>query len=132
MHDYTGVTGFVTTGGSIVGYVEADFTLEKDTGERLEQGSDQIAAHTRGLRRASGKLKRAWGTGMDSKAIYDWFEQDEEKIIVFDPGDTAATYTISGAAITKINGAIKAGDEGALELDADFKGLGWSSTDTDN
>ena len=129
MHQYTNVTGYVYTGGTLDGYIQGDFTFEKETGKYVVQGTDVATAHTRGMRRVSGHVQRAWG--MDSDHLYDWINDDEEKLVVFYPvAGSALTYTASGCVITNLRGSITAGGADVLVLDADFEGLDWSSGDT--
>ncbi|MFA5216855.1 hypothetical protein [Sulfuricurvum sp.] len=126
-HAFTGVTGKITTGGSIEGYVEADFKLEYDMDKYIEQGSNVAIDHTFGMKKVTGKITKAWG--ITTGQLYDWFNNKEEKLIVFDPGDGNNTYTCSGCSLKSLGSSIKAGDKGALMLNADFEGLNWSSTD---
>ena len=129
VHPYTHCTGYVYTGGSLSGYVEGDFNFEKETGEYIEQGSDTITDHTRGMRRVTGHIQRAWC--VDSDDMYDWFEGDEEKTVVFYPkAGSDKTYTASGCVLTNVSGSISAGGNDPLMIDADFVGKSWSSGDT--
>lgn len=129
MHEFTNVTGYVYTGGTLAGYIQGDFTFEKETGKYVTQGSDVAVSHTRGMRRVSGHVQRAWG--MTSSHLYNWIENDEEKLVVFFPkaGDSK-TYTASGCVLTNLRGSITAGGSDVLLLDCDFEGLDWSSGDT--
>lgn len=129
-HKYTGVTGKITVGGAIEGYVEADLKLEWETGEYIELEDNVPVDHTFGKKKVSGKIKSAWGEGMNSGYMADWFGNKEEKNIVFDPGDGNATFTASGCILLNLSIGMKAGDAGPLMLDADFKGLDYSTTDT--
>ena len=126
VHAFTGVTGKITTSGTLVGYVSGDFTLATATGKYVTLGSNSATANTRGLNSASGTLKRAWG--LDDDDLYIWFNGDSEYDIVFD-ADSAGThsYTISSCVITDfaIEG-LEAGSEGALMVNASFEGLTWS------
>jgi hypothetical protein len=129
MHSYTNCTGYVYTGGTLAGYIQGDFTFEKETGKYVVQGTDVATAHTRGMRRVSGHVQRAWG--MTSSHLYDWINDDEEKLVVFYPvAGSSLTYTASGCVLTNLRGSITAGSADVLVLDADFEGLDWSSGDT--
>lgn len=128
-HEFTNCTGYVLTGGTISAYIQADFTLEKETGKYVTQGNDVATAHTRGMKRVSGHLQRAWA--IDSDHIYAWLNDDEEKTVVFYPKNGGTqTYTCSGCVITNLRSAVAAGGSDALLIDADFEGLDWSSGDT--
>jgi hypothetical protein len=130
-HAYTGVTGKITVTGAIQGYVEADVTFERDMSDYIEQGSDVSIDHTFGKRKVSGKITKAWGIHFNaSDYMYDWFNNEEEKDIVFNPGDGTALYTASGCALKSLAINVSAGDAEPLMLEADFVGLNWSSTDT--
>ena len=129
MHSYTNCTGYVYTGGTLSGYIQGDFTFEKETGKYVEQGSDVAVAHTRGMRRCSGHVQRAWG--ITSSHLYNWINDDEEKLVVFYPvAGSSLTYTASGCVLTNLRGSITGGGADPLVLDADFEGLDWSSGDT--
>lgn len=129
VHPYTHCTGYVYTGGTLDGYIEGDFNFEKETGEYVEQNSDTITEHTRGLRRVTGHLQRAWG--IDSDELYSWFEDDEEKTVVFYPKENdTKTYTASGCMLTNLSISISAGGNDPLVIDSDFVGKSWSSGDT--
>ena len=127
-HKYTGVTGKITVEGSVEGFVEADFKIERDMDMYIEQGADVPIDHTFGVKKVTGKITKAWG--VNSAYIYEWLNNKEEKTIVFDPGDGEDTYTCSGCALKGMGTSIKAGDAGALIFEADFVGLDWSSADT--
>ena len=130
-HAYTGVTGKIIVGGTIEGYVESDVSFEWDMGKYITQGNNVANDHTFGMKKVSGKLTKAWGTHYDATDyMYDWFNDKEEKNIVFDPGDGTALYTASGCALKSLSISVSAGDAEPLMLEADFEGLDWSSTDT--
>ena len=130
-HSYTGATGEITVTGSIQGYVEANVTFERDMSTYIVQGTEVATDHTFGMKKVSGKITKAWGTHFNAADyMYDWFNDKEEKNIVFDPGDGSALYTASGCALKSLSIDIKAGDAEPLMLEADFVGLNWSSTDT--
>ena len=130
MHSYTNCTGYVYTGGTLDGYIQGDFTFEKETGKYVVQGTDVATAHTRGMRRVSGHVQRAWG--MTSSHLYNWINDDEEKAVVFYPvSGSSLTYTASGCVLTNLRGSITAGGADVLVLDADFEGLDWTSGDTE-
>ena len=125
VHGFTGVTGKITVSGSIVGFVSGDFTLASATGKYVTLGSNTASANTRGLKSASGTLKKAWGVADDK--IYDWFNGDTELVIAFDADQAGThTYTISGCVLTDLAiEGLEAGNEGALMLNASFEGLTW-------
>lgn len=126
VHSFTGVTGKITVSGTIVGFVSGDFSLSATTGKYLQLGSNYATANTRGLRAASGSLKKAWGLSDDE--IYDWFNNDTELAIAFDADDAGThTYTVSGCVLTDLSiEGLEAGSEGALMINASFEGLTWS------
>lgn len=128
VHNFTGVTGKISLSGTaLTGFVSGDFSLSVATGKYVELGSEYATSHTRGLRAASGTLKRAWGISDDT--LYGYFNTDAVFDITFDnDGDTGAnTYTISGCVLTELSvEGIEAGNEGALMINASFEGLTWS------
>ena len=126
VHSFTGVTGKITVSGTIVGFVSGDFTLAAATGKYITLGTNYNVAHTRGVRTASGSLKKAWGIADDT--MYDWFNNDTELEIVFD-ADQAGThsYTMTTCVLTDLAiEGLEAGAEGALMINASFEALGWS------
>ena len=126
VHAFTGVTGKITTNGTLVGWVSGDFTLAVATGKYTTLGSNTATANTRGLRSVSGTLKRAWG--IDDDDLFVWFNGDTEYDITFD-ADSAGThtYTASTCVITDFaSEGLEAGSEGALMINASFEGLSWS------
>lgn len=129
VHEFTNVTGYILTGGVRSAYIQGDFTLEIETGSYVTQGTNVATSHTRGMRRVSGHIQRAWN--VNSNHLYGWLNGDEEKTIVFYPkaGDSA-TYTCSGCMLTNLRSGITAGGADALVIDSDFVGLDWSSGDT--
>jgi hypothetical protein len=126
VHSFTGVTGKITVSGTIVGFVSGDFTLAAATGKYITLGTNYNTAHTRGVRTASGSLKKAWGVADDT--MYDWFNNDTELEILFDADQAGThTYTITGCVLTDLAiEGLEAGAEGALMINASFEGLGWS------
>ena len=126
VHSFTGVTGKITVSGSIVGFVSGDATLSTATGKYVQLGSNVAVANTRGLKSASGTLKKAWGLSDD--VIYDWFNNSTELAITFDADDAGThTYSVTGCVITDFAlEGLEAGSEGALMINASFEGLNWS------
>jgi len=126
VHSFTGVTGKITVSGTIVGFVSGDFTLAAATGKYITLGTNYNTAHTRGVRTASGSLKKAWGVADDT--MYDWFNNDTELEIQFDADQAGThTYSITGCVLTDLAiEGLEAGAEGALMINASFEGLGWS------
>lgn len=126
VHSFTGVTGKITVSGTIVGFVSGDFTLAAATGKYITLGTNYNTAHTRGVRTASGSLKKAWGVADD--ALYDWFNNDTELNIDFDADQAGThTYSITGCVLTDLAiEGLEAGAEGALMINATFEGLSWS------
>ena len=125
VHSFTGVNGKITVSGSIVGFVSGDFTLATATGKYVSLGNRFNEAHTRGLKTASGTLKKAWGVA--DVELYDWFNNDTELAIAFDADQAGThTYTLSGCVLTDfaIEG-LEAGNEGALMINASFEALTW-------
>ena len=128
-HAFTGVTGKIVVAGSVEGYVNADFKLGFETDMYTEQGNNVGTDHTFGMKSVDGKITGAWG--VKSASMYDWFDNQEYKNIVFYPNATLLkAYTCSGCILTDMGSGIKAGDKGALMMDSTFKGLDWSSSDT--
>ena len=126
VHSFTGVTGKITVSGTILGFVSGDFTLAAATGKYIELGSVYNTAHTRGVRTASGSLKKAWGLADDT--MFAWLNNDTELEIQFD-ADAAGThtYTISSCVLTDLAiEGLEAGAEGALMINASFEGLSWA------
>lgn len=131
MHEFTNVTGYVEVAmtGNLVGFIQGDFTFEVETGEYVTQGSDTIVAHTRGMRRCTGHLQRAWG--MQSDDLYDWLAGDAEYDVKFYPlTGSAKTYTASGCVLTNLRGSITAAGADVLLIDCDFKALSWGAGDS--
>ena len=127
VHNFTGVTAKIQVSSSLVGFVSGDFSLSVATGKYVELNSSYATSHTRGLRAASGTLKKAWG--ISDSTLYGYFNADNLFDITFDnDGDTGAnTYTISGCVLTELSvEGIEAGNEGALMINASFEGLTWS------
>lgn len=127
VHNFTGVTAKIQVSSSLVGFVSGDFSLSVATGKYVELNSSYATSHTRGLRAASGTLKKAWG--IDDDTLYGYFNSDNLFDITFDnDGATGAnTYTISGCVLTEFSvEGIEAGNEGALMINASFEGLTWS------
>lgn len=127
VHNFTGVTAKIQVSSSLVGFVSGDFSLSVATGKYVELNSSYATSHTRGLRAASGTLKKAWG--IDDDTLYGYFNSDNLFDITFDnDGATGAnTYTISGCVLTELSvEGIEAGNEGALMINASFEGLTWS------
>lgn len=127
VHEFTGVTASITVSGSLTGFVSGDFSLAVATGKYVTLGSSYATSHTRGLRSASGSLKRAWG--ISDATLYTYFTGDSLFDITFDNDDGAGvhTYTISGCVLTDLSvEGIEAGSEGALMINASFEGLTWS------
>lgn len=127
VHEFTGVTASITVSGSLTGFVSGDFSLAVATGKYVTLGSSYATSHTRGLRSASGSLKRAWG--VSDATLYTYFTGDSLFDITFDndDGTGAHTYTISGCVLTDLSvEGIEAGSEGALMINASFEGLTWS------
>ena len=126
VHAFTGCTGIITVSGSIVGFVSGDFSLAATTGKYVVLGSNVPAANTRGLRSASGTLKKAWGIG--DADLYAWLDDDTETTIKFQSatGDYS-TYQINDCVLTDLSiEGLEAGSEGALMMNASFEGLSWS------
>jgi len=125
-HNFTGVTAKITVSGTLTGFVSGDFSLTVATGKYVELDSVYATAHTRGLRAASGSLKKAWG--VSDTTLFGFFNTDAVFDIAFDAGDDDSnTYTISGCVLTDLSmEGIEAGSEGALLLNASFEGLTWS------
>jgi len=126
-HNFTGVTARIAVSGTLTGFVSGDFSLTAATGKYVELDSVYSTAHTRGLRAASGTLKRAWG--LNDAVLFSYFNSDSVFDIEFDNDSTtgANTYTISGCVLTELSvEGIEAGNEGALMINASFEGLTWS------
>lgn len=127
VHEFTGVTGKITVSGGLVGFVSGDLTLSVATGKYNELGSTYSTSHTRGLRSASGSLKKAWG--LSDSTLYTYFNDDTLFNIDFDnDGATGShTYVVSGCVLTELSiEGLEAGSEGALMINASFEGLTWS------
>lgn len=127
VHEFTGVTASITVSGTLTGFVSGDFSLAVATGKYVTLGNSYATSHTRGLRSASGSLKRAWG--ISDSTLYTYFTGDSLFDITFDndDGTGANTYTISGCVLTDLSvEGIEAGSEGALMINASFEGLTWS------
>jgi len=125
IHSFTGLSGKITAGGTIVGFVSGDFTMAQATGKYIELGSTTgfNLSHTRGVKTVSGTLKKAWG--ISDADLWTWFSTNAEKVIEFD-ADTAGTHTyiISGCVLTDLAiEGLEAGAEGALMVNASFEGL---------
>ncbi len=126
IHSFTGVSGKITVSGSIVGFVSGDFTLATATGKYITLGTNYNVAHTRGVRTATGSLKKAWG--VSDNELFAWFNGNTELDIQFD-ADAAGThtYTVSGCVLTDLAiEGLEAGNEGALMINASWEGLTWS------
>ena len=126
IHSFTGVSGKITVSGSIVGFVSGDFTLATSTGKYITLGTNYNVAHTRGVRTATGSLKKAWG--VSDNELFAWFNGNTELDIQFD-ADAAGThtYTVSGCVLTDLAiEGLEAGNEGALMINASWEGLTWS------
>ena len=115
------VNGKITVSGSIVGFV---WRLYWRYGQICEFGQ-RLKGSSRGLKTASGTLKKAWGVA--DVELYDWFNNDTELDIAFDADQAGThTYTLSGCVLTDfaIEG-LEAGNEGALMINASFEALTW-------
>jgi hypothetical protein len=126
IHSFTGVSGKITVSGTIVGFVSGDFTLATATGKYITLGTNYNTAHTRGVRTATGSLKKAWGVA--DNELYSWFNGNTELDIQFD-ADAAGThtYTVSGCVLTDLAiEGLEAGSDGALMINASWEGLTWS------
>jgi hypothetical protein len=126
-HNFTGVTAQITVSGALTGFVSGDFSLSATTGKYVELNSVYATSHTRGLRAASGTLKKAWG--LSDATLFTYFNDDTVFHIEFDnDGATGThTYTISGCVLTELSvEGIEAGSEGALMINASFEGLTWA------
>jgi len=126
-HEYTGITAKITVSTSLVGFVSGDFTLTQATGKYITLGNATATDHTRGLKSASGTLKRAWG--IDDSTLFTYFDTDEKFDITFDnDGATGAnTYTLTDCVFTDLSvEGIEAGSEGALMINASFEALTFS------
>lgn len=130
MHQMTGVTGTVkASGGTIVGFVSADITVETATGKYNQLGSKYSASHSRGLVSITGTIRKAWG--VTSGALWSWYTNDQELDIVFDgKGDDTLKLTASSCCLTGISiEGMEAGSENALILTAPFEGLTYANLD---
>ena len=126
-HSFTGITATITVSTSLVGFVSGDFTITQATGKYISLGNSTANDHTRGLKSASGTLKRAWG--IDDATLFTYFNTDEKFDIAFDnDGATGAhTYTLTDCVLTELSvEGIEAGAEGALMINASFEALSFS------
>lgn len=131
-HQHTGITATITVSTSLVGFVSGDFTLTQATGKYITLGSSTATDHTRGLKSASGTLKRAWG--IDDATLFTYFNTDEKFDITFDndgdptvSGNGTHTYTLTDCVFTDLSvEGIEAGSEGALMINATFEALTFS------
>lgn len=133
VHEFTGITAVITVSSSLVGFVSGDFTLAQATGKYVQLNATTATSHTRGLKSASGTLKRAWG--IDDNTLFTYFDDGSLFDITFDnDGDGAGgaatgthTYTLSGCVLTDLSvEGIEAGSEGALMINATFEALSFS------
>tara|TARA_Y100001938_G_scaffold131101_1_gene187800 strand:+ start:276 stop:677 length:402 start_codon:yes stop_codon:yes gene_type:complete len=129
VHSFTGVTGTISASDgstTVTAYVSGDFTLAQATGKYVVVGSNSAAAHTRGLKSASGSLSKAWG--IDDDELMTWFTSNTEFTLTFD-ADAAGThtYTLSNCIITDLAiEGLEAGAEGALLINCSFEALSYS------
>jgi len=127
VHEFTGITAVITVSSSLVGFVSGDFTLTQATGKYITLNSNTATSHTRGLKSASGTLKKAWG--IDDATLFTYFDDSSLFDITFDNdgGTGAHTYTLSGCVLTDLSvEGIEAGSEGALMINATFEALSFS------
>ena len=133
VHEFTGITAVITVSSSLVGFVSGDFTLATATGKYIELNQKNATSHTRGLKSASGTLKKAYG--INDTTLFTYFNTDALFDITFDnDGDGAGgaatgthTYTLTGCVFTDLSvEGIEAGSEGALMINATFEALSFS------
>jgi hypothetical protein len=133
VHEFTGITAVITVSSSLVGFVSGDFTLTQATGKYITLNSNTATSHTRGLKSASGTLKKAWG--IDDATLFTYFDDSSLFDITFDndsydptgPTGGAHTYTLSSCVLTDLSvEGIEAGSEGALMINATFEALSFS------
>ena len=122
MKDYSGVTAKITASGTIVGWTKASFKYEHVSGDYIEIGSE-VFDHTKGPKRVSGPLEKAWG--VDSDTIFEFIDDRTEFNLEFEAIDGSSgveKYTCSGCILTSMETNIEGGADGALVFSIPFKG----------